>query len=591
MTDSQFATLDDEVLFPQVTDQSPEFYYCESQRLALESLLSAGPSAFYTRLNLERIQSFLSRKEISKLHSLAQDFSVAESPQLNGSQTDQQGDLSVCYWPSSSDFPTPNLDLGWPEGGLWRGVAQARVLTHPPTDKDQPIREFLRRLIQGALKLVAIVMDKLTDRDIFRDLLNTSRRGIPVYILLSQQEEVESFLEMAETVIGVRLSGNENMRVRTVSGCTFLSRDGRTVTGKLKEKFILIDDTVITGSCSLTWSDAHLHRQLVTVLNGQVVDAFDKEFRTLYACSLPIPQSDRPAQVEHELLALPQTSDSAIYSNSSGLSFTAHSPPKFDTPGSPTPPLNLHPQLGTPRIGVFPPTTPANEMAAPAPPLYDGHRNLPEDLPIYRREGGQYAKNAIHRDLAPRERISMPFVGDTRPHFRIDQPPKINAHPPLVLSVPWNLRHRGTSGSSALSDILKGLRPRVPSTNAAALRGPKTTAGGIGASRGGSRSLWDLSRMSDSDSSDEGKSKGRTLAVNRLAQGADSLRGGPKVTPAMALIQHREEETRGVTPNSLYRSSAFLPPRPSVLLQTEKMDRSTDGLKSWASPNSKPPPY
>lgn len=42
---------------------------------------------------------------------------------------------------------------------------------------------------------------------------------------------------------------------------------------------------------SLSWSDAHLHRQLVTVVSGRVVESFDCEFRTLYAASLPIPDA------------------------------------------------------------------------------------------------------------------------------------------------------------------------------------------------------------------------------------------------------------------------------------------------------------
>lgn len=40
--------------------------------------------------------------------------------------------------------------------------------------------------------------------------------------------------------------------------------------------------------CSLTWTDAHLHRQLITVLHGPVVDSFDREFRQLFAASLPV---------------------------------------------------------------------------------------------------------------------------------------------------------------------------------------------------------------------------------------------------------------------------------------------------------------
>lgn len=57
--------------------------------------------------------------------------------------------------------------------------------------------------------------------------------------------------------------------------------------------------------CSLTWTDAHLHRQLITVLQGLVVDSFDREFRILFAASLPVPDTWRaagiPADVTHQL--------------------------------------------------------------------------------------------------------------------------------------------------------------------------------------------------------------------------------------------------------------------------------------------------
>lgn len=42
---------------------------------------------------------------------------------------------------------------------------------------------------------------------------------------------------------------------------------------------------------SLTWTDAHLHRQLVMVMSGPVVESFDREFRILFANSLPIPDT------------------------------------------------------------------------------------------------------------------------------------------------------------------------------------------------------------------------------------------------------------------------------------------------------------
>lgn len=56
---------------------------------------------------------------------------------------------------------------------------------------------------------------------------------------------------------------------------------------------------------SLTWTDAHLHRQLVTVLSGPVVDSFDREFRILFAASSPVSETWRsagsPVEVTHPL--------------------------------------------------------------------------------------------------------------------------------------------------------------------------------------------------------------------------------------------------------------------------------------------------
>lgn len=56
---------------------------------------------------------------------------------------------------------------------------------------------------------------------------------------------------------------------------------------------------------SLTWTDAHLHRQLITVLRGPVVDSFDREFRILFAASSPVLETWRsvgsPVEVTHQL--------------------------------------------------------------------------------------------------------------------------------------------------------------------------------------------------------------------------------------------------------------------------------------------------
>ncbi|MBV95133.1 Protein FAM83E, partial [Eschrichtius robustus] len=45
---------------------------------------------------------------------------------------------------------------------------------------------------------------------------------------------------------------------------------------------------------SFTWSDSRLHRGLVTLLTGEIADAFSREFRTLYAASWPLPPAPTP---------------------------------------------------------------------------------------------------------------------------------------------------------------------------------------------------------------------------------------------------------------------------------------------------------
>ncbi|KAL8176715.1 UNVERIFIED_CONTAM: hypothetical protein K2H54_037846 [Gekko kuhli] len=54
-------------------------------------------------------------------------------------------------------------------------------------------------------------------------------------------------------------------------------------------------------SNSFTWTDARLNRHLVTRLTGEVTEAFDREFRTLYAASCPLPGLEVPPrpQVAH----------------------------------------------------------------------------------------------------------------------------------------------------------------------------------------------------------------------------------------------------------------------------------------------------
>ncbi|XP_026514926.1 protein FAM83E [Terrapene carolina triunguis] len=289
MAASQLDCLEDAPPGTTVTESSPEFFYSEGQRLAVEALLAGGQSAYTQRLAQDGLRSFLSDDELRHLAEAARDV-----PEPAGERDGDADELSLSYWPGCSDEPIPELELGWPLAGNWKGITHAEVYTHPPGDGAPKVKELVRRKIQQAAKVVAIVMDVFTDPDILLDLHEAGmQRGVPVYLILGEQH-LAAFLSMAEgACLNVRYM--ENLRVRVIAGCTFWSRQHKQVTGTLKEKFLLIDgDTVITGSYSFTWSDARLSRQLVTLLTGEIAGAFDREFRTLYAASRPLAPARAP---------------------------------------------------------------------------------------------------------------------------------------------------------------------------------------------------------------------------------------------------------------------------------------------------------
>ncbi|XP_028854577.1 protein FAM83E [Denticeps clupeoides] len=300
MTNSQEQSLNEHVVFVPVPESSPEFYYCEAERCALESLLSEGPSAFYGHFSTEH-PPFLSPEEVSQLSSWTEDCRSGDHAEVPGDEDAEPGSssLSDCYFPTFSDTPVPPLELGWPEKSSWVSVGQANVYTNPPVEQAPHIREVVRRLLQGAKQLIAIVTDRLTDSAVIDDLHKAASYGVPVYIILNQRTA-----ELDFTLTQLR---HPNIKVRLLNGRTFCSREGKTVVGEIKENFVLVDlEEVMLGNYSLTWTDAHLHRQLVTVMSGAVVESFDREFRTLYAASLPIPdtwKSSTPAVKPKKVLA------------------------------------------------------------------------------------------------------------------------------------------------------------------------------------------------------------------------------------------------------------------------------------------------
>uniref|UniRef100_A0A8C6SZP4 Family with sequence similarity 83 member E n=1 Tax=Neogobius melanostomus TaxID=47308 RepID=A0A8C6SZP4_9GOBI len=285
MTDSQEQCLNEDIVFLPVSETSPEFLYSEPERLAVERLLNAGPEAFYSTVGAGQSSCFLSPDEVTEITNWAQDYHLSPHPKEENGEFGQGldfGGYSSTYYPAHSDTPAPCLALGWPESSPWRREDSVRVYTSPPAEGEPSVRELIRRKLQTATQ-VCLIMLCIYDCAVIGDLHNAASRGVPVYIIINQRSAQENTL--------VRLR-HPNIQVRVLGGKSFCSRAGRMVAGEMRSKFVLVDlQTVIHGSYrSASPLYAHLHRQLVTVLTGSVVDSFDHEFRILFAASSPVPE-------------------------------------------------------------------------------------------------------------------------------------------------------------------------------------------------------------------------------------------------------------------------------------------------------------
>ncbi|XP_041836191.1 protein FAM83D [Melanotaenia boesemani] len=308
---------------PGTDGLNPQEVYNERHRLALEELLSGGLDDFLDFLRRERIPNFLSDDEIQRIRSAALPLPTAS---LHGEEQPLEQSLgssldcsSVTYFPEVSDVEPPLLEMGWPAftAGSYRGVTRAVAHFQPSYGATiYSCKEAARRMIKSAKEVIAIVTDSLTDLDIFRDLQEAcSHRRVPVYILLDQGC-APAFLKMCRN-IGLRLDDLRQMRVRTITGTTYYMRSGARITGKVHERFMLIDgNRVATGSYRFNWTDGKLNSSNLIELSGQITEKFDEEFRILYAQSLPIntrgPPSVRGSGI-FEHLVIKQSISSSPY--------------------------------------------------------------------------------------------------------------------------------------------------------------------------------------------------------------------------------------------------------------------------------------
>ncbi|XP_053898976.1 protein FAM83G [Malaclemys terrapin pileata] len=308
---SQVQCLDDSHVNWRSSESKPEFFYSEEQRLALEALVSKGPEAFYEVLKKENIRDFLSELELKKIMESLETYDPGSEyiPRHGGGDSDGdctsqvgEGELapSLEYWPQRSDRSIPQLDLGWPETAAYRGVTRAVVYMQPPIDGQTHIKEVVRKMIVQAQKVVAVVMDMFTDVDIFKDLLEAGfKRKVGVYIIVDETN-VKYFLQMCERA-QMHTGHLKNLRVRTTGGTEFFTRSATRFKGALAQKFMFVDgDRAMCGSYSFTWSAARTDRNLISVLSGQVVEAFDKQFQELYLMSRGLSLKSIPMDEEPE---------------------------------------------------------------------------------------------------------------------------------------------------------------------------------------------------------------------------------------------------------------------------------------------------
>lgn len=179
MSNSQEQSLNEDIVFLPLHETSPEFLYSENERLAVERLLNAGPEAFYSSGRTMHSGCFLSAEEVSEITSWAQDYHLSPlqmQREENGDEDEcrpEMEDFSSTYFPSHSDTPAPNLELGWPEKSPWREKDSVKVYTSPAAEGEPSVRELIRRHLQMAMQVctLVLVMHLLWESRFHRDIV------------------------------------------------------------------------------------------------------------------------------------------------------------------------------------------------------------------------------------------------------------------------------------------------------------------------------------------------------------------------------------------------------------------------------------
>ncbi|XP_055076694.2 protein FAM83H [Misgurnus anguillicaudatus] len=290
-------------------------HYREEYRMAIDALVEEGVEGYYNFLQKTNVFDFLSRTEIDYIkRTVHTPQSAGNVPELLYQEVDQDGS-SDTYWPMHSDLDAPGLELGWPlQQHSFVGPTEVTTLVNPSDPETPSIKEQARRLIKNAHQVIAVVMDIFTDVDIFSDLLDAAARHVPVYILLDEHN-AHHFVSMVISC-KINLDMIHMMRVRTVAGITYFCRSGKSFKGQVMDRFLLTDcRAVLSGNYSFMWSSEKIHRCIAHLFLGELVAAFDEEFRILFAQSQPL-------VVENALVPMPQDNTSSYLGNQFGVKRT-----------------------------------------------------------------------------------------------------------------------------------------------------------------------------------------------------------------------------------------------------------------------------
>uniref|UniRef100_A0A3Q4BFD8 Scaffolding anchor of CK1 domain-containing protein n=1 Tax=Mola mola TaxID=94237 RepID=A0A3Q4BFD8_MOLML len=255
-------------------------HYKESYRLAIDRLIDGGRENYQEFLKGERLGNFLSEEELLFITANAEQVPRQNHAEEINNPPDNQSS-SGTYWPMHSDMGAPDLDLGWPE--VMHNILQTNIdlLFHPPKQKSPTIKEVVRKHIQEARQVISIAMDMFTDIDIFKEVVDASIRGVPVYILLDEFH-LKSFLTMAESQDVKIQQLRVSMRFNPLDSLNLILKCN-TITGFYKANMQLFFFGVVEF---YTWSSEKIHLSMVQVITGHLVQSYDEEFRTLYARSV-----------------------------------------------------------------------------------------------------------------------------------------------------------------------------------------------------------------------------------------------------------------------------------------------------------------